>query len=449
MTGRIFYIDPLNGSASNDGTTSGTPGGGVGPFSSLADVLWDGDADPATYGGTGDVYYLIASTGDVISADATKGNYHNYSFEADVTRWGHNVYNNYFHITPNGGPATFIGVNTNLEEDGTRYEILWDPYDPADTDVTNNNREFFDQNGVGECFRNITWNNIAQEYAGKFYAFTSGGDGFYFINCKWDWSGPFNNHGNYPLFASVNPSNSFKHCEFIGPGKDVSTPRDCIQKMGAQYGQHNYVIGCVFTGWKDAYQHASSPDSFYGNLIYSCDRGFVFPDQGTGKSTGLYIANNLFYNIDGDAIHIGNATNKFSPVIINNLFVDIGAYAVNSDSSYEPQYPLSFAIRKNVFQNCTSGTIGPNVLACDGGIHNGFTGDGSLGGISENVSITGLTLEIDSTTHGVTLQYFPTSALGITGTFGIGAISSGAGFLNSGTSGAAGGTETEQARVTS
>jgi len=66
MAGRVFYIDPLNGSTAYDGTTSADNiSGTAGPFGSLYDVLWGGDADPSVYGGSGDTYYLVASTGDV------------------------------------------------------------------------------------------------------------------------------------------------------------------------------------------------------------------------------------------------------------------------------------------------------------------------------------------------------------------------------------------------
>lgn len=441
MAGRVFYIDPLHGSSANNGLTSAAYAvGNTGPFGSITDVLWDGDADPATYGGSGDTYYLVGSTADEIRAS---NGHSSYSFEAAAARWGTNSYNNYIHLTPLGGPAKFIGVNTDLEEDGSRYVINWYAYISGDSNSQNYNREIFDQNAEGEMFRNIQFNAASTYAPGRFLSFTSGGNGQYFINCKWDWSGPYDNQVNYSLITSSNPSMSFKGCEFVGPGGDYL---DCM-RTGSQYGQHNYVIGCVFTGWRTAYEYAGASDGFYGNLIYNCYRG-IGDFRGNSKNTGQKYMNNLFYNITEDAVHLGNG--GYTAVVMNNLFVDIGGYAFNCDSGFTPQYDREFAIRKNVIQNATSGLYGSDLLAAGGGIYVGFTGDGLYGNISENVTISGLTLSIDSN-HSVSITGFPSSALGITGTFGLGASSSATGFLSSGVSGESEGSveEPEQSRVTS
>jgi len=441
MAGRVFYIDPLHGSSANNGLTSADNAvGNTGPFGSITDVLWDGDADPAKFGGSGDIYYLVGSTADEIRASE---GYSNYSFEAVGTRWGVTSYNNYFHITPNGGPASFIGVNTDLEEDGSYYQINWHPYVSGDSNSQNFNREILDQNSAGEIWRNILWVSSDTYCAGRFLNFTSGGNGPYFVNSKWDWTGPFDNTLNYRLIGSSNPSMSFKNCIFEGPGGDAV---DCMS-IGAQYGQHNAVIGCVFKGWKKAYSFAGSSDVFYGNIVYNCESGVGF-NQGTTINTGQKFFNNLFYNITNDAFNFESG--NWTPVVMNNLIVDCGGYAFNCNTGWAPQHDREFCIRKNVIQNATSGLYGPNLTSAGGGIYYGFTGDGLYGNISENVAISGLTLSIDSN-HNVTISGFPASALGITGTFDYGARSSGSGFLSSGVSGESSGDvqESEQARVTS
>jgi hypothetical protein len=147
MPNRNFYVDPLNGSSSYDGTTSaGNISGTVGPFSSLTDVLWNG-GDGSTRGGTGDVFFLVASTGDLILAD----DYYSYSFQ-DTPRWGYNTYDADT-TDPYYKPPVFIGVDTDLnvlgtgpgDPSATRYAINWH-------NTTSTQRSFFTERGTHVLF---------------------------------------------------------------------------------------------------------------------------------------------------------------------------------------------------------------------------------------------------------------------------------------------------------
>ena len=433
MAGRIFYVDPLHGSSANNGLTSAAYAvGNTGPFGSITDVLWDGNSDPDTYGGSGDIYYLVASTGDYIKQS---DGYSGYRFDTSPasTRWGYGVYGGYVETNmPGYGYLIAIGVNEDLEEDGTRYQIQWD------ADVSNTN--FFGGYGYPALFRNIEWKSVNSTYGGGMYSFSSGGDGYYFVNCKWDWSGPSSNSGT--LWQTFNPSASFRECEFIGPGPSVSM--NCI-RIGAQYGQHNAVQGCKFRNWNIAYQFVGSSEPFYGNIIKDCNYGVYYT---AGTSNLHFISNNLFYNITNDAIYLGNSTN-YTPHIAHNLIVDCGGYAINCGSSFLPFNDRFFRVARNVVQNATSGLYGPDLLTAGGGIYNGHTGDGLYSCIEDNVIITGLTLSVDDN-FNVTISGFPESALGLSGPSGVAPSSAGS-FFTSGTSGEASGsaTETEQARVTS
>ena len=428
MAGRVFYIDPLHGSSANNGLTSAAYAvGNTGPFGSITDVLWSGDSDPAKFGGSGDIYYMVASTGDYY----THSDYGAYRFDTSPSaeRWGYNVYGGYIETKFDGyGPLIMIGVNEDLEEDGTRYQIQYN----ADTNSVIFNGYFYPF-----VWRNIEVKSVNSTYSGGMYTWTSGSDGPYFINCKFDWSGPFvTTRGE--VFYSGNPSSSFKECEFIGPGTMTAL------RIGAQYGQHCHVVGCKFKDWNIPFLFSGGPQPFYGNIIKDCNYGVYY---GSGAITLHQIMNNLFYNITNDAIYLGNSS--YCPQIMHNLIVDCGGYAFNSGASWVPANDRFFRLARNVVQNATSGVYGTDLISSAGGIYFGSTGNGLYANIEDNVEITGLTLSVDDN-FNVTISGFPESALGITG-FGSQAPSSAGGFFSSGVSGeSVGGVEEpEQARVTS
>ena len=428
MAGRIFYVDPLHGSSANNGLTSAAYAvGNTGPFGSITDVLWDGDSDPDKFGGSGDIYYMVASTGDYVST----GSYNNYRFDTSPAnaRWGYNVYNGYIETNFDGyGHLIMIGVNEDLEEDGTRYQIQWDA-------SASNGHRMFTGYFYPFVWRNIEVKSVDSTNAGYMYYWTSGSDGPYFINCKFDWSTP---SLSTTLFLYTNPSSSFKQCEFIGNGGGTAL------RIGAQYGQHCHVVGCKFRDWDIPYRFEGGSQPFYGNIIKDCGYGVYY---GSGATTLHVIMNNLFYNITNDAIYLGNSS--YCPQIMHNLIVDCGGYAFNSGSSWVPNNDRFFRIARNVVQNATSGVYGTDLISSAGGIYFGSTGDGLYANIEDNVEITGLTLSVDDN-FNVTISGFPESYLGITG-FGSQAPSSAGGFFSSGVSGeSVGGVEEpEQARVTS
>lgn len=450
MTGRVFYIDPLHGSSANNGLTSAAYAtGGTGPFGSLYDVLWLGDSDPAKFGGSGDVYYLVGSTADVLQASYTGGSFVgalNYLFYTN-TRWIDTAA--YLSDSP---PPMFVGVNTDLEEDGSLYDIQW--YVDWTATQSGGIASFFSNRGIGDIWRNVKWTarsnsgNPSDSRLGRMRSYSSGGGGGYFVNCTWDWSNPdgMTDIYNYGLFVTSNPSASFKNCTFLGPPSRAYT---CID-AGQQYGQHNFVVGCRFRNWLYPVIHNGTDEPVYGNIFEDCQWG-VYADTSLAAGANFPIMNNLFYNIDNDAIYFGEpAGNAATPLIMNNLFVDIGGYALNCASGWTPLEDRKWCFRKNVAQNLTSGLISPNIEASNNGIYVGFTGGGVYGNISDNAIVTGLTLSVD-TDFTVTISGFPESALGLGGDHDSGTLSSAGGFFSSGTSGEAGGVvvETEQSRVTS
>ena len=444
MAGRVFYIDPLHGSSANNGLTSADNAvGNTGPFGSLYDVLWGGDADPSVYGGSGDTYYLVASTGDVltVSWDGGVTGAQSYAFY-NKARWFDTAGYNSLHP-----PPKFIGVNTSLQEDGTLYDIQWNI--AIGPPQTYGYAAFFTQRGIGEIWRNVKWTARKGQVNARvpiMNTYSSGGGGPYFVNCTWDWSNPdgLDNYGP-TLWASGNPSIGFKACTFLGPSEKTNL---CIIR-GAQYGQVCHVSGCKFDSWLAAVEIMGTSEPIYGNIIKNCQYGIRFV---TTQNGGIQpILNNLFYNIDNDAIYIRRTSdNSYTPRIMNNLFVDIGGYVFEAASGWGPASDYLWCIRKNVIQDATSGLLGPVADATHGGIYKGYTGDGLYGNVSDNAFITGLTLSIDSD-FNVTISGFPSSALGLSGPYGDGSRSSAGAFLSSGVSGESSGgvEETEQARVTS
>lgn len=412
MAGRKFYIDPLNGSSANNGLTSAAYAvGNTGPFGSITDILWNGDSDPDTYGGSGDIFYLVASTADYFS---TSDGYHSYRFDTSpaAERWGYNVYGNYTSNQFEGyGTLTMIGVNTDLEEDGTtRYQIQWNNDEGL-------NRSFFTGYFYPFYPVNIEWKTVNASNGGNMYYWTSGGNGPYFINCKFDWTIPAS--AGSPLFPYTNPSASFKQCEFVG-----QTTLDCI-RIGAQYGQHCSVVGCSFRNWNKPYQFAGSSNTFYGNIIKDCNYGVVYS---SGVSNAQHIRNNLLFNITNDAFDLGSGA--WTPIITNNLIVDCGGYAFTCSSGYVPNDDVLFKISNNVVQNATSGLYSPDLLASGGGIYMGTTGGGLYGNIENNIEVNGITLSVDDD-FNITISMFPQDAL----LLGDVAPSSGTGFLDTGYTG--------------
>lgn len=448
MPQREFYIDPLNGSTSYDGTTSAANISGTqGPFKSITNVLWEG-GDGSTKGGTGDVFYLVASTGDLVYAD----DYSSYSFQ-DTARWGYNTYN--VDITdPYYKPPVFIGVDENLnvlgtgpgDPSATRYVINWH-------NTTSTQREFFNERGT-HIWNNVEWLSTSTGGRnGMMYYFTSGGNGPYYINCKFDFSQTQTSYSN-DLFSSSNPSASFRDCIFLGPGVDSSM--NCL-KIGSIYGQHNEVLNCKFDGWDVAFQYIAT-GMFYGNIIKNCGTGFLL-GYDTPFGQGLTeITNNLFYNITNNAIDFDGRA-RFWGFICNNLMVDIGGYAFaggdanffDYGSAQGSNWGKSQA-KRNVIQNATQGVYDAYIPASFLGV----TGDAFLGNFVDNVSVTGLTLSIDSN-FGVTLESIPSSAFmrNSKDLFGatLNAPSTPLGFLlNTGASGESSGgssQEPEQGRVVS
>jgi len=289
----------------------------------------------------------------------------------------------------------------------------------------------------------VRWTSTNPSYGGQMYNWTSGGNGPYFIQCEFDWS-DITTVNRSPLFTSNNPSSSFKDCTFLGPGS--ATGMDCL-RIGAQYGQHNAVIGCRFRDWDVVWQHVGGTRSFfYGNIVQDCTTG-VLAYVGADPIRGIPIMNNLFYNLSGDAIDMASVA--WTPTIMHNVFVDIGGYILTANSGWSPGYERSWSFRRNVIQNVTSGLYDTNVENADGGIYVGFTGENATyGNITENVFTTGMTLSVDSD-FNVTFT-MPADALGITSQMGSFAPSSAGAFLASGTSGEVGGAseESEQSRVT-
>ena len=454
MAGRVFYIDPLHGSSGYDGTTSADNiSGTVGPFGSLYDVLWGGDADPAKFGGSGDTYYLVGSTTDALPpmtySGGVFGGARDYNFYSNTSRWG--MPTDYI---DSSNPPKFIGLNTSLEEDGSLYDLRWqiDAGPNAADGGWYGFATFFTNRGIGAIWRNLKWTCVPSATTvsarlGRMRSYTSGGGGDYFINCTWDWTNPegLDNTFGIVLWASANPSASFKNCTFLGTS---SNNNSCID-ASAQYGQHNAVIGCKFRNWNRPVWHNGDGYAIYGNIFDDCNYG-VYADTNLSSTNKKPIMNNLFYNINNDGIYFDDPNdNQGSAIIMHNLFVNIGGYAFNCASGWGPADDQYWCFRKNVVQDATSGMLGPDVLASHGGVYVGMTGDVLYGNISENVTITGLTMDID-TDFNVTISGFPSSALGITGTLGLGANSSAAGFLSSGESGGVAGAvvESEQGRVT-
>lgn len=449
MPNRNFYIDPLNGSSSYDGTTSaGNISGTVGPFSSLTDVLWNG-GDGSTRGGTGDVFFLVASTGDLILAT----DYYSYSFQ-DLARWGYGIGAAGADSTdPYWKPPLFIGVDTNLnvlgtgpgDPSATRYVINWH-------NTTSTQRSFFTERGT-HIWNNVEWLSTSTGGRnGNMFYFTSGGNGPYYINCKFDFSQSQVSY-SADLFSSSNPSGSFKDCIFLGPG--VASSMDCI-KLGQIYGQHADVLNCKFDGWDVAYKDYAC-GIFYGNIIKNCGTGFLFMQDYVFAQGLTEITNNLFYNITNNAIDFDGKA-RFYGFICNNLFVDIGGYAFAGGANFFDYGSAQGAnwgkcqAKRNVIQNATSGVYDAYIPASFLGV----TGDALFGNFVDNVSVTGLTLSIDSN-FGVTLETIPSSAFmrNSKDLFGatLSAPSTPLGFLlNTGASGESSGgssQEPEQGRVVS
>ena len=399
MPNRNFYIDPLNGSSSYDGTTSaGNISGTVGPFSSLTDVLWNG-GDGSTKGGTGDVFFLVASTGDLILAT----DYYSYSFQ-DTARWGYAIAG--LVDDPYSKPPLFIGVDTDLnplnDEPGlpsaNRYTVNW--HNTANTNYT-----FFTERGT-HVWNNVAWvSTNAGGRNGQMFYFTSGGNGPYYINCKFDFSTSSTYYPN-ALFHTGNASASFKSCIFLGPGEASSM--NCIQ-IGSIYGQHSDVIDCKFDGW-DIAQVNYGQRVFHGNIVKNCGTGYLIGSNSTQLQGAAEITNNLFYNITNNAIDF-NGVSAYFGFIYNNLFVDIGGYAFAGGGSgffnttgALHAYMGKCQAKRNVIQNATSGVYDAYIPASFLGV----TGENFLGNFVDNVSITGLTLSINSD-FGVTLGSIPSS----------------------------------------
>ena len=445
MAGRVFYIDPLHGSSANNGLTSAAYAtGGTGPFGSLYDVLWGGDADPDKFGGSGDTYYLVGSTADILTVYWDGGVTGANSYNLYTTRWQPGS-SDFIDVCK---PAKFIGVNTNLEEDGTQYDIQW--YINVGPPQTYGFAMFFTQRQNGEVFKNIKWTPRGDPaYNGRLggmRSYTSGGGGPYLVNCTFDWTNPDAlDDFNPTIWNDRNPSASFFNCTFLGPSGNGAKAIN----VASQYGQHGYLVGCKFRNFNIAYEYEGQPDPCYGNIFEDCNYG-IYVSNSSSSNSPWVVANNLFYNIANDAIYISETGTGNVPIVQNNLFVDIGGYAIESTATWNPSRYYMWCFRRNVIQNATSGPVGVNIASLKNGIFNGFTGDGVYGNISDNVVITGLTLSIDSD-FGVTISGFPSSALGLSGGYGVGSRSSGAGFLTSGVSGESEGavSEPEQARVTS
>jgi hypothetical protein len=499
-----FYVDPLNGTSANNGLTSaGYAAGITGPFGSIYDVLWGGDSDPDKYGGTSDTYYLVASTADIVS----------YIHKLDGTNQiaphdagGYDIYSSRWNATDSGlysafPPPKFVGVNTDIVEDGTQYIIEWqmDNGPPRNYNAV----YWFGDRGIGDIWRNITWKptihqgveaNPPYSFEGgtgpisgvgvsripAIRAFTSGGAGPYFVNCIFDWSNPdFDAINNTTLIGSANPSVAAKDCTFIG---HPSRQMHCIDSCSV-YSQYMKIYGCRFEDWNACFLHNGGVMVMYGNIIRNCNY-CIYQDSITyGTYRPCFFMNNLCYNINNDVFLFDQTANDSGTgrgqfQAMHNMFIDIGGYVMNSASGWEPygntptnsgapDHRRRWGVRRNIIQNVTQGLIGPNTLASMDGIFVGWTG-GSQGGLydnfGENVFITGMTVDIgggDTYEWDVTITGLPEAALGISGADGygnsadvyLGSISSGTGFISSGTSGESSSGEStpedEQARITS
>jgi len=452
MPQREFYIDPLHGDSSYDGTTSAANiSGSAGPFASLTDVLWNG-GDGSTKGGTGDIFYLVASTGDLILP--TDG-YYSYDFQ-DTARWGYNTYNA---ILEDGYkvPPTFIGVDTNLEpldnienlgkKDSPRYTIYWH-------NTSGTQYEFFNARGT-HFWNNVAWISTSTgSRNGLMYYYTSGGNGPYYNNCKFDFSQSQSNYSN-DLFSSSNPSSSFKHCVFLGPG--AASGMDAT-RIGAAYGQHSNFIGNVFDGWDRCIRHVTGTIVITDNIFTNSNKG-VYMDSGPSTQGVLTISNNLFYNLDDSAIDCNSQTRN-PCLTYHNLFVDVGGYGVEGGSNFaiytssgQGAYLAKNRVERNVFQNCTQGVFDTNIPTSFLGV----TGDGCFNSWVNNVEVTGLTLTMDSN-HGITLELIPSSVFMKNSKDLFGATLSSPStplgkFFNTGVSGDSSGggssEESEQGRITS
>ena len=383
MTGRTFYIDPLHGSSANDGLTSAEFASGTnGPFGSLTDVWWNGNC--ADHGGSGDTFFCVASTADVIG-DGTSTQYLGYSFN-DSVRWAYNVHLN---KKMEEYQPQFVGVNENLvEEENTHYTIEWRPPYLSGS----NQYKFFDDYSADISFRQLEWKCIG--YDGAMYYHTSGGHGFYFVDCIFDWSGVEDaNVTSGSIFSSGNPSTSVKNCTFIGAGDRQKT----AMNIGAIYGQHSASYGCRYENWNTAFvQRAGNLSGcFMGNIVKNCNTG-VYGGVVSGLGGGhTLVMNNLFYDVDKPVDIAG----KLGARIMNNLMIDVGSYAL-ADSSGTTNFDLTtgliyFCFRRNIIQNATSGIIAPEIIAFQNGSLIGYTGPNSMwGNISDNKVVTGLTLDI-------------------------------------------------------
>lgn len=451
MPQREFYIDPLNGDSSYDGTTSAANiSGSVGPFASLTDVLWNG-GDGSTKGGTGDIFYLVASTGDLILP--TDG-YYSYGFNSS-SRWGYTttgVMNDPYKV-----PPTFIGVDTNLKplddienlakKDSPRYTIYWH-------NTSGTQYEFFDERGA-HIWNNVAWISTSTgSRNGMMHYFTSGGNGPNFINCKFDFSQSQSSYSG-KLFSSSNTSASFKHCVLIGPGS--STGMDAT-RVGAPYSQHSNFIGNVFDGWDTCIQHVGGTNVIIDNIFTNSDTGIWMYSEPSTQGI-LTIANNLFYNLDENGIDCGGNT-RHPCLTYHNLFIDIGQYGIAGESGFavytssgQGSYLAKNRVERNVFQNCTSGVFDTNIPTSFLGV----TGDGCFNSWVNNIEVTGLTLTLDSN-YGITLEMIPSSVFmrnskdlfGVT----LSSPSTPIGkFFNTGVSGDSSGggssEESEQGRITS
>lgn len=336
-----YYVDPLNGSNSNDGLSSGTA------FGSYA---WCMTGTVSGVTNPGNVIYLMASTGDTLGSAVVGDS----GAQLGI-------------LAPNGvtkgttaGNLQIRAINpTTLKEDGTKYVIF-----------ARDNQYAFMHGKV----QDTVWYNI--KFVGSVSSYSSGASTYGFINCEFadkhggtEYTGMTNWHG------LDNQSGMHINCKFIS---STGAADYVCYRGGGVYGQSwvfdscefvnlsGAVLGGVGVGTKGGVSSINGRWKNVGSCVF-------FTSSGDRPGAGGQFVNNIVDGTDNSAMLIDSVDDDSIPGLDesklsttwNNVFNNIGGYVfeytragaveVATYADDRNSYSTGINLNANVVQGAVSG----------------------------------------------------------------------------------------------